>query len=397
VSDFESPERSGGGFSGVIGRVGDGARLASDFVHGLAEEGVSGAMDTGGMLDRIDARRDLAGRFSVLDPLPQTQQVQAARAAAQLQQRGPGRAEAIVSSLNGKPLEERARILAAYEATTGQTLDASLHEPDSGVAAGHPLLGAGFADQHNVLTQDQFEAVARLYSDVRLGRTDLDLTGLTERERAPAMSDLGDILQTESGRGLVRALAHHQHNHRTVLESLDEGARAGDARVRANAWTIKPGIGEVSPEVAVRYRPGVTDDYGFAHPWTEGRSDRILYHELVHAYHGTHGTEDARPLTAATGATGSDAGALYETGGVITNTEYQAVGLGQHARDRFTENRYAAERRAIGATNLGERTGDDDQRHRDRYVGTYRVGHRAANAFSGGAGAAAETFAHFAE
>jgi Effector protein/Annexin len=364
-SPFDGIER---GVSEVAGAARDLAALSV----GLGHEGVSGLFDPAGLLDRSRARRELADSFVVLPDTDGTVQTAAHEAARHLDaattRRGTDEA-AIVRTLQNRGPEERARILAAYEARTGETLDETIHRPGSGLPRGNPALLGGFSEQHNVLTKEQYERVVGLYSDIRLGRTDIVAPSGTV---LPAfMEDIETILQTESGRGLVGALAEQPSDHRTVISPLPPEEDASDAITTMSGAMFgsdhRP-RGDAS-QTTVEYHPGEAADLGTREAWSKDfRSDRILYHELVHAYHNNTWTDDRRHMERANGALPKDS--------IPTKremTEYQSVGLGEYRTNRFSENRYAQERRRIGMTDRGERTGDDRQLDRDSYHGTRRV------------------------
>lgn len=179
------------------------------------------------------------------------------------------------------------------------------------------------------VSEEEFEAIVALHSDIALGRTTLTVEG-DDEHRAAVMEDLAKLMQTPSGRELLDELAHDpRHAHRIVQQ---EGA--------PKTGHTFPGFDEKLPEDRqrlhdaqhnkegsdswVRYQPGQTHR---SEKDGDIPSDVVLFHELVHAWHGSRG--DNWP--------GSHEG--------IDNDEFQAVWY-----DRYNENRYRAER----AADLGE-------------------------------------------
>jgi hypothetical protein len=235
----------------------------------------------------------------------------------------------------------------------------------------------GIARQNQV-TQEEFDRIAREYSDIRLGRTDLqfgarpanmsgaDYSGF----KTNAMSDIADVMQTESGRGLIESLAHAPlqddgKSHRTTMINpyLDATGHLDPRNSGGGGNFGVSGHVEVAPGMTIA--PGQGDF----------RSDAVMYHELTHAHHAIYNTWDG-------GTVGHmqfggrdlqyDHGADANTR--ISQSEYQAVGLGAHSDDRFSENRYRYERSQIGALGVGARsTGaetDAAMTHRDQYAYT---------------------------
>lgn len=219
----------------------------------------------------------------------------------------------------------------------------------------------------NQVTQAEFEEIARTYSDIRLGRSDLqlDTTGLSEADaaafRSGTMSDIGNLLQTESGRGLVRSLAYAPTQADGTSRRTTTISRRNDAAGNADASNAEGG-GRFGTSGYARYVPGVD-----TLPSRENlRSDVTLYHELVHAHHAVYNTWDGSTVSAGPGVPASDVG-------TIGSFEHQAAGIGAHANDAYSENRYRAERRMIG-NGVGARTTgaetDANMTRRDTYSWT---------------------------
>lgn len=270
---------------------GDLGQTFGDLGRGFLQEGLIGLLDPSGMLDRQDAQRDLASRFNVM--------------------------------------------------------------PD----------GAVGTTEQNQVSEEEFQRIARTYSDIRTGRGDLTLGArpddMSEADYATfrdnAMNDVADILQTESGRGLVGSLADAplqadgvSNRATTIHPRLDETG----ALDPSNAG----GGGMIGQSGSADYVPGV-DTFGTL------RSDVTLYHELTHAHHAVYNTWDAGQVGGAD-PNNPDLG--------ISQSEHQAAGLGLHANNPFSENRYRGERRRIGELNVGERNhgyeSDDVMTHRDQYM-----------------------------
>jgi len=276
---------------------------AADFGNGFMQEGLGGLFDMSGMMDRQNAQRELASRFNVVP--------------------------------DGTPGER----------------------------------------SQNQVSEEQFQEIARTYSDVRLGRGDLTLAtqpaGMSDADyatfRQSSMSDIGDILQTESGRGLVGSLhdaplqADGVSHRPTVINPRLDAANNFDP---SNAT----GGGQFGQSGQVTYAPGMDT----APTGVNLRSDATLYHEMVHAHHAVYNTWDA-------GTVGSYAMPFGLPNFENTSDpdyglgqfEHQAAGLGRYANDPYSENRYRGERREIGALNVGERTTgsqtDDSMMRRDQY------------------------------
>jgi hypothetical protein len=297
--------------AGPLG-FGPAGEYLGDYGRGLTQEGFAGLADRDGMLDRQAAQRELATQFDIIDPAD------------------------LVSGVGG------------------------------------PATHAG-----NQVTPEEFQRIAKTYSDIRLGRTDLqlDTAGMTPEDaarfRAETMRDIGNLLQTDSGRGLLDAVAYQPLDHKTNIHlhtdpatgARDNSNAGGGNEAGAAAGSWADGIGTTAQ---VTYVPG--DDGGIAkgsqsNAFPKMRSDVTLFHEMVHAYDAAYGIMDQTQLTATDAVTSSDVG--------LWGMEYQAAGLGAWAGDRLTENAYRAERRAIGATDVGERTTggptDDDMQDRTSY------------------------------
>ena len=244
----------------------------------------------------------------------------------------------------------------------------------------------------NQVTQEQFQEIARTYSNIRMGRSDIDFNteGLDEEQaaayRAGTMDDLASIMQTEGGRTLVNRLANNENDHTTTLSPLFQKNEDGEydpslGRDNTNGFASPQGnrsdrfrVDEDTPgegvDSRVRYNPGVdiapADADLTQDQWLPWRSDVLLYHELVHSMDHTYGTMDPDRIGAdGDGAIDSESGEAYDAGG--KRSEHRAAGLGIYADEAISENAYRAARRDIGATGVGERVGDDTMPDRDTY------------------------------
>jgi hypothetical protein len=225
--------------------------------------------------------------------------------------------------------------------------------------------GAVGTREQNQVSQEEFEEIARDYSDIRMGRSDLQLAGqgtMTDEEyasfRENTMGDIADIMQTESGRGLVDSMSD------APLQADGTSRRTTTINPRFNAaGALDPsnatGGGTFGQSGQVTYVPGVDT----APSGTNLRSDVTLYHELTHAHHAVYNTWDAGSVAGTRSAANPDGG--------LGQFEHQAAGLGDYADAEFSENRYRGERRRIGELNVGERNhgsqSDDNMMRRDQY------------------------------
>ncbi len=250
----------------------------------------------------------------------------------------------------------------------------------------------------NQLTAEEYEEVVRLYSDVRLGRGDLrlDASELSDADaeafEAGAMDDIASLLQTETGRGLVRQLSDNTmvddagnerkfiagmevtgtmfeglgstRDRTTTLSALHQDANGDGHRHNDDQAPIDQTNGFSDPDhgngvgvsqrnadgtrgdgsdVVIRYNPGVLLDFDSdGTPDTTTTSDIILAHEMAHARHQTQGT-------LASGTIQQDSVIPAGDPDIGTrNWEHQAAGLGHYANDPLTENAYRRDLNAIG-------------------------------------------------
>lgn len=225
-------------------------------------------------------------------------------------------------------------------------------------------------DGRAFVSDDELDEMVELYSDIRLGNTHLklDTEGMDEKTaeafKAGAMGDVAKLMQTESGRNMLRELAYNDKGIDTSIgrQFGDKGpetngylgpdrdcskSNAKDRLGDPNGWCIDDRAHDGSGvDSEVRYRPGVTTTT----PDGESRSDVTLYHELAHALHNVRGDQARGAVPSATG-----------DGSYVRNDEFQATGLGKWAYPVDdggylvpNENLYRSERRDLGE-DLGDR------------------------------------------
>ncbi len=208
----------------------------------------------------------------------------------------------------------------------------------------------------NVVSQEEYQKIARMYSDIRRGRGDLTIdTGSIDGKDAAAkygmtadaykqgaLNDVVSLMQTKSGRHEIEHLHDNplanddgsardgwwgigQTHHHTTIKPLltnddpstpgvDEGGKmdrtngyaspvGGDPNRAVNADGTLGARGAGS-NVDILYNPGVNVGDAFSSfkpgsPWLSGfRSDVILAHEMNHAINQTQGTLDPRAVGA---------------------------------------------------------------------------------------------------
>ena len=220
----------------------------------------------------------------------------------------------------------------------------------------------------NDVSPEEFEKIAKLYGNIRDGKSDLRLTS-DEADPAKAaelkdktLDDIGTMLQTKTGRQLVGDLADNttvdpkdpsKRVHRTTsirmtdnpsLDNQCEPAGMREARrlrdmdssneIERTAGT--PGVGT---DAEVTYHPGESKTLRGTGVLATG--DTTLFHELLHAQHATHGTR-IRADQRYQGAEGDvDNGVRAE--------EMATVGLAGSSGSSLTENAYRRERKVLDA------------------------------------------------
>ncbi|MCE9578476.1 MAG: type III secretion system effector protein [Deltaproteobacteria bacterium] len=233
---------------------------------------------------------------------------------------------------------------------------------------------------HNQVTQQEYDALCKTYSDIRLGRGDLtlDTDEITDRAQAQhyrdaAMTNLADLMMTTSGRAQVMGLSDNVkrtdagavevdgtgapiHHHTTIRPEFKQGATGTsepDYETRKDTTNVTN-----LAELDQRYRAsdhsrGAGADATIRFSPVAGTADTpvdvALAHELQHALHTTQGTIARGDWT----GYGRDATPPPLGAGPVPNAERQAVGLdffGAHAHDPVgcTENQYRMERNTLG-------------------------------------------------
>jgi hypothetical protein len=225
----------------------------------------------------------------------------------------------------------------------------------------------------NEVTRAQFDQLVATYSDVRLGRTHIQFAkNDSDKFKAGAMKDIGAILQTDSGRAMIKCLAYATKKDGSFkTTTLSEKA----APVDDVTWVTDPAkrddISDGGPgaSASIGYAPGLDLSIaGATDKWLPQRSDVALYHEMVHAYHLERGDFAHDDVTGRIPAV--DKNANLDN----LDAEYQAVGKGKYAQERFTENAYRAERSQL-AGHAGARDDDADKSApRTNYVPTCESG-----------------------
>lgn len=302
------------GFDGFMQSIGDLGR-------GIQQEGIGALLDPFGAIDRQDAQRDLASRFTVVD---------------------------------------------------------DDHEG--------PRLP-------NQLTQEEYQQVARDFSNIRMGRSDIEIDASTaakpEEYTEGVMNDIADIMQSESGRDLIRRLGDNEDDHKTTLQPFLKADGTPDHTNAFESADSSPGNG--SPFADGRPGQGTDTSVSFnpQHDIVPDannrfRSDVVLYHELTHALHDVEGTTDMNQVQANDDVLremgqgdffGAFDAMLNPSVGVTTDApqglsrfEHQAAGLGLYADNDVSENQYRAERNQIALSGQG-RAGDLLMPHRETYTG----------------------------
>ena len=217
----------------------------------------------------------------------------------------------------------------------------------------------------NQVTESEYQAMARNYSDIRMGRADLQFDLPADMDpadaaayRQGAMQDIGRIMQTSTGRDLIGQLSHnvdadgdHRITHIAGNDPDPQNAHA-DGNPGALGTHDHPGAGGDS---TVHYNPGSvwTPMPGATNgePWMPMRSDVQLFHELTHSLNQTHGTI---PDGMVTEQSLDDAHVPADDVSRLDidrelRLEHQAVGIGEFAGACISENAYRAARARIGA------------------------------------------------
>jgi hypothetical protein len=234
----------------------------------------------------------------------------------------------------------------------------------------------------NQLTPEEFEQYALLYSNIRSGKTALQVdTAAIEGEKAKqeflskTMDDMAKILQTSNGRELLQTLAAGRVDENGEVHTTKISGTAGNDPSKSDAKpdlnpgaAAKPNQSRFDPtkgsDMRVEYAPGEELKPKEGEGLDPMRSDVVLFHELAHALHGVSGTTKAGWDKGTTD--GSLAASNNEQPRAELAEEYATVGLGSSSGNRMTENAYRAERQKLGATGQGLDS-DQDMAFRTRY------------------------------
>jgi hypothetical protein len=263
----------------------------------------------------------------------------------------------------------------------------------------------------NQVTEEEYEQIAKTYSDVRLGRGDLTMDTSemkdpyqAERYRDGTMTAIADMMMTPGGRAQIEHMSDNVptddagnsvvdkqgdevHRHTTIrakyqdtngdMKYLNDGTRESnyDLSDPETAPTGFRGDPKLNPEGSPsRGDDGARGDGCDATIWwTPGtkageldRNDVELAHEMEHAFHITGGTnaEGTYELPTSRPPTPDE---IADKDAGVANMERQAVGLpyrGRNSKDPvgLTENEYRKERNELGL--------DPELAIRDHYSGT---------------------------
>jgi hypothetical protein len=217
-------------------------------------------------------------------------------------------------------------------------------------------------DSPNDVTQQEFDELAELYSNIREGNSHIRFENRSRTGadtfvdnpmsaaafsafREGAMDDMARILQTPEGRTVLRSLSAGGKTRTSdfTIGNVSNPSRAATEREQTDANGDGTGAG-----ARVFYRPGHEQTSHYSSGLLTATSDTILFHELVHAHHSGQGT--ARPsddtiglLEAIENDAAADAG--------VTREEYATVGLGAFAGSAISENAYRASHRTLAGAN----------------------------------------------
>ena len=196
-----------------------------------------------------------------------------------------------------------------------------------------------------------------MYSDIRMGKTNIEIGGGLSGEELEAfkngtMEDMARILQTKSGRELLKHTMHAEDKDGNALKTrITRSESANDPYTQAH--DERRAMGGKGSSADIKYRPGhdVATKYEGASWGDEFRSDVVLYHELAHAKHMHDGKLSKD----------------------VDTEEMNTVGMGsgfQADHWKYFENRYRHERRQIGTgQNGGVVDGDKGMGQRDNFKG----------------------------
>lgn len=217
----------------------------------------------------------------------------------------------------------------------------------------------------NELTAGELQRVARDYSNIRLGRSSLTIDSRTSEEPGEyedgVMQDIGDIMQTGSGRDLVRQLMHPRNGAPTrIIPSASGKPDTRGVAVPGTGTPFASGARGIGSQAEIQFNGQKDAIIGPSHH----RSDVALYHEMVHALHDVQGTTDMS-FVERDDAVSEDVGKKP-----TLRAEHQATGLGRSEVSPHNENLYRSERRALALSGEG-RGGDLMMGDRTAYRGVW--------------------------
>lgn len=218
--------------------------------------------------------------------------------------------------------------------------------------------------RENQVTADQLQKLSTLCSDIREGKSPIQLETMFSWDpkrkdafRNGVLDDIGSILQTSTGRALLKTLSERDPYFENITIGPSGTPFCNPEDVEGAEDPLRTSAAKVG------YLPNVTshaeENLAPEDEWAHMRSDVALFHELTHAYHAATGTFQPDPVTASDGVPSSDIGKYPKD-------ELATVGLGKHKDDPITENAYRDARKRLGG-GLGEREGDSTMVQRGRY------------------------------
>jgi len=173
------------------------------------------------------------------------------------------------------------------------------------------------------------------------------------------LDDFTEIAKAPVGRELIDEVSEDPEGNRVGLEPIPSGSGPGTSSADDGAYRFFHSVeGQCVPmsnsiptggNARIRYSPGENVGWGVEQvPWMPYPAHVALFHELVHALHIQNGTNEQVKGSACTeGGRSSD---------IAFREENRTTGVGGY-KERFTENTYREQRRALG----------DDLPHRDYY------------------------------
>ena len=209
----------------------------------------------------------------------------------------------------------------------------------------------------NQVTESEYSQIVNTYSDIRTGNSNIgfdssNMSGdAATNFRGNVMNDFASMMQTPSGRGMLTDMAYGRNAdgtaHSTTIRGITNPSGAQSIPGGGNADpNTSNGVGTNS---TIEYTPGATVNTAPGDAVSSIRSDAVLYHEMVHSNHMRLGNEDQRVLgNSTTPSTAANPSAVHARDNGLTSWEYQAVGLGHHSGNAYSENTYRSERTAMG-------------------------------------------------